>query len=105
MPMSDDERRRFRELEAEMAHEPRLARLARHLELASVYTAFRRIAAAWIAGGSLGLLLVVIGTVVHSTACLTAGVIVLVGTVLAVGVALIVVEVARNRRERRSNGR
>lgn len=52
-----------------MAQQPRLVRLARQLESASVYAAFRRIAALWVAGGSLGLFLVIIGTMVHSTAC------------------------------------
>jgi DUF3040 family protein len=102
MPMSDDERRRLQELEAEMIRERRLVRLARELESATVYTGFRRIATWWIAGGSVGLILVIVGAVVQSTSLLTAAVVVLTGTVITVGVASIVVEVAGYRRDLRS---
>lgn len=48
----------------------------------------------WVAGGSIGLILVVAGAVVHSTALLAAAVVILAGTLLLVGVASIAVEVA-----------
>ncbi len=103
MSMSDDERRRLRELEAEIAQQRRLVRLARQLESANVYTGFRRITMLWIAGGSVGLVLVIAGAAVPSTALLTAAVVILTATVLTVGVASIVIEVAGHRREQRSN--
>jgi len=99
--MSEDERRRLQELEAEMMQERRLVGLARQLESATTYTGFRRVATLWTAGG--GLILVIVGAVVQSTALLTAAVVVLTGTVITVGVASIMVEVAGIRREPRSN--
>ncbi len=101
--MSDDERRRLQELEAEMMQERRLVSLARQLESATTYTGFRRVATLWTAGGGVGLILVIVGAVVQSTALLTAAVVVLTGTVITVGVASIMVEVAGIRREPRSN--
>jgi len=53
--MSDDERRRLQELEAEMMQERRLVGLARQLESATTYTGFRRVATLWTAGGGVGL--------------------------------------------------
>jgi Co/Zn/Cd efflux system component len=102
MAMSDDERRQLRELEAEVAQQRRLVKLARQLGSASVYTGLRRITVLWIAGGSIGLILVVAGAVVHSNAMLIAAVVVLAGTLILVGVASLVVEVAGYRREHRS---
>jgi hypothetical protein len=102
MAMSDDELRRLRELEAEVAQERRLVRLARQLGSASVYTGLRRITMLWIAGGSIGLGLVVAGAVVHNNAVLAAAVVILAGTLILVGVASILVEVTGYRREHRS---
>lgn len=101
MAMSDDERRQLRELEADVAQQRRLVKLARQLGSASVYTGLRRITVLWIAGGSLGLALVVAGAVAHSNAVLLAAVVVLAGTLILVGVASLVVEVAGYRREHR----
>jgi hypothetical protein len=105
MAMSDDERRRLRALEAEISQQRRLVRLARQLESAHLYTGFQRIARLWIAGGSVGLFLVVVGALVSSTGLLTVAVIILTGTVITVGVASIVVEVSGYRREQRDVGR
>jgi hypothetical protein len=101
MAMPDDERRQLQELEAEAAQQRRLVRLARQLESASVYTGLRRITVLWPVGGSIGLLLLAAGAVVHSNAVLTAAVVILAGTLLVVGIASLVVEVAGFRREHR----
>jgi Protein of unknown function (DUF3040) len=104
MPMSDDERRRMHELEAELAEQRRLVSLAHRLGSASVDTGLRRVTALWIAGGSIGLILVVAGAVVHSTAVLAAAVVILAGTLILVGVASLVVEAAGYRREHGPGG-
>jgi hypothetical protein len=54
----------------------------------------------WGVGGSLGLILVVVGAVVHGTAAEAAGVVILTVTLLVVGVALIAVQVYGDLRER-----
>jgi hypothetical protein len=100
--LRDVARRQLRELEADAAQERRLVKLARQLGSASVYTGLRRITMLWIAGGSIGLILVVAGAVVHSTAVLTAAVVILAGTLILVGVASLLVEAAGYRREHRS---
>ena len=64
------ERRRLQELEAEMTQERRLVGLARQLESATTYIGFRRVATLWTAGGGVGLILVIVGAVVQSTALL-----------------------------------
>jgi Protein of unknown function (DUF3040) len=101
MPMSDDERRRLRELEDEVAQQRRLVNLAHRLGSASVDTGLRRVTMLWIAGGSIGLILVVTGAVAHSTAVLAAAVVILAGTLILVGVTSLVVEVGGYRREHR----
>jgi hypothetical protein len=63
----------------------------------------RRLATATIAAGALGLILLVVGAVLHN-ALFIAGVGVLAGTQVLVGVAAIVVEVRAYRREQRSVG-
>ena len=104
MPMSDDEQRRLRELEAELAEQRRLVRLAHRLGSASVDTGLRRVTVLWIAGGSIGLILVVVGAVMHSTAVLAAAVVILAATLILVGVTSLMVEVAGYRREHGSDG-
>jgi len=104
MPMSDDEQRRLRELEAELAEQRRLVGLAHRLGSASVDTGLRRVTVLWIAGGSIGLSLVVAGAVVHSNTVLAAAVVILAGTLILVGVTSLVVEAAGYRREHRPGG-
>jgi len=48
MPMSEDERRRLSELEAELAKQRRLAGLSHRLGSASVDTGLRRVTVLWI---------------------------------------------------------
>jgi hypothetical protein len=109
MPMSDYEQRRWRELEAQLAQERRLVALSRRLS--SMRTEPRppgpprtraRIPARtyflWGLGGSIGLILVVLGGVTHNALINTAGVVVLTGSLVLVGVALIAVGLARSRR-------
>jgi hypothetical protein len=106
MPMSDDERRRLQELEAELAEQRRMVTLAHRLGSANVDTGLRRVTVLWIAGGSTGLILVVAGAVAHSSAVLTAAVVILAVTLIAAGVASLAVELAGFRREHpRGNGR
>ena len=110
MPMSEYEERRWRELEAQLAQERRLVALARRL--GSVRTepphpARSRTRARipsrtyflWALGGSLGLILILLGGVTHNSLVDTAGVIVLTGSLVLVGVALIAVGLTRSRRE------
>lgn len=101
MPMSENERRRLSELEAQLAQQRRLVHLAHRLKSASLDTGLRRITVLWVAGGSLGLILVIVSAVVPSTALTAAGVVILIATLLLVGVASIVVEVRGQRREHR----
>jgi hypothetical protein len=112
MPMSEYEERRWRELEAQLAQERRLVALARRV--GSVRTEPRHPAAPrprtraripsrtyflWALGGSLGLILVLLGGVTHNALINTAGIIVLTGSLVLVGVALIAVGLTRSRRE------
>jgi Protein of unknown function (DUF3040) len=110
MPMSEYEQRRWRELEAQLAQERRLVALARRL--GAVRTEPRhpepartrarippRTYALWGFGGTIGLVLVLLGAVTHNAMINTAGVVVLTGSLVLVGVALIAVGLTRSRRE------
>ena len=108
MPMSEYEERRWRELEAQLAQERRLVALARRV--GSVRTEPRhqprtraripsRTYFLWALGGSIGLVLVLLGGVTHNALVNTAGIIVLTGSLVLVGVALIAVGLTRSRRE------
>lgn len=98
MPMSDGERQQLLEIESHLRQEPGLVKLSRQLGAANVYTALRRLVVLTAAGGALGLILLVVGIVAHN-ALFVAGVGILAGTQIAVGVAAIVVEVRAYRRE------
>ena len=108
--MSEYEQRRWRELEAQLLQERRLVALARRL--GSVRTEPRppepartrvkippRTYALWGFGGTIGLILVLLGAVTHNAMVNTAGVVVLTGSLVLVGVALIAVGLTRSRRE------
>ena len=110
MPMSEYEQRRWRELEAQLAQERRLVALARRLgsvrtepqHPAPTRTRARlpsRTYILWGLGGSIGLILVLLGGVTHDAMINTAGVVVLTGSLVLVGVALIAVGLTRSRRE------
>jgi Protein of unknown function (DUF3040) len=101
MAMSEDERRQLRETEAELAQQRRLVNLASHLKSASVDTGLKRITVLWVAGGSLGLILVIVSAVLHNIALGAADVGILAGTLILAGVASLVVEVRGQRREQR----
>lgn len=100
MPMSDEERQQLLEIESHLREEPGLAKLSRQLSAANVYTALRRLWVLTAAGGALGLILLVVGIVLHN-ALFAVGVGILAGTQVVVGVAAIVVEVRAYRREQR----
>ena len=103
MPMSGDEWRRLRELEAQLAGHRRLAALARRVESASADTGPRQISVFWgVAGAIAGFALVTVSAVAHSNVLVAAGVIVLAATLVVVGAVSLVVEAAGYRRERRS---
>ena len=99
--MSEDERRQLREAEAELAQQRRLVDLASRLKSAGVDTGLKRIIVLWVIGGSLGLILVIVSAVVHSTVLGTVAVGILAGTLILAGVASLVVEVRGQRREQR----
>ena len=110
MPMSEYEQRRWRELEAQLAQERRLVALARRLgsvrtephQPVPTRTRARipsRTYILWGLGGSIGLILVLLGGVTHDAMINTAGVVVLTGSLVLVGVALIAVGLTRSRRE------
>lgn len=107
MPMSEDERWKLRELEAQLASHRRLVALTRRLESASVDTGQRRISVLWlVAGDVLGLTLVVAGAVAPNSALLAAGVVILAATLMVVGAASLVVEATGYpRAERSAHGR
>lgn len=98
MPMSDDERQQLLEIETRLRQEPGLVKLSRQLGAANVYTALRRLAVLTTAGGAVGLALLVAGIAAHD-ALFAAGVGLLAGTQIVVGVGAIVVEVRAYRRE------
>ena len=100
MPMSEDERRQLREVETELADQRQLAKLARRLGEASVDKGMGRAIVLWAVGGSLGLILVVVGAVGHNAAAEAAGVVILTVTLLVVGIALIAVQIYGDLRER-----
>jgi hypothetical protein len=66
--------------------------VSRQLGAANVYTALRRLAVLTAAGGTLALILLIVGAVLHN-ALFVAGVGVRAGTQVLVGVAAIAVEV------------
>lgn len=96
MTMSDDERRRWAELEAELSRQHRLAALTRRLG----DMPWPLIILWWAIGGILGLALVVSGAVVHSSGVVAAGAISLTATVVPTGIALIATGLNDYRRQR-----
>jgi hypothetical protein len=101
MPMSEDERRQLREVEAELADQRQLTKLARRIGQASVDKGMGRTIVLWGIGGSLGLTGFVVGAVLHATTAEVAGVVILIVTLLIVGIALIAVQIYGDLRERR----
>jgi hypothetical protein len=101
MPMSDDELRTLRELEAELAEQPRMVSLTHRLQSANVDTGLRRVTMLWIAGGSTGLILFLAGALAHSAAVLGAAVVVLAVTLILAGFGSLAVEANGYRREHR----
>ena len=110
MPMSEYEERRWRELEAQLAQERRLVALARRVGSVRTEPPHQsrprtraripsRTYFLWALGGSIGLILVLLGGVTHNALVNTAGIIVLTGSLVLVGVALIAVGLTRSRRE------
>jgi hypothetical protein len=104
MPMSDEERRQLLEIESHLRQEPVLVKLARQLSAANVYNSLRRLTVLTAGGATIGLILLVVGAVLHSSVWV-AGVGVLAATQVIVGVAAIVMEVRAYRREQRSDPR
>lgn len=93
MPMSEDERRELRALAAQLVGQRRLVVLSRRLGTASVDNGLCRVKVLWLAGGGLGLGLVVAGAVTANTAVLAAAVAVLAATLVLVGVSSVIVEI------------
>ena len=83
--MSDSERRRWTDVEAELSRERRLAALSRRLGV----TPSPWLILCWAIAATLGLALVLPGIVVHSVSMLTAGAVILATTCELSGVALI----------------
>jgi len=104
MPMSDEELRALRELERELAEQRRMVSLSQRLSSANVDTGLSRIVALWIAGGSTGFLLVIVGAVARSAAVLGAAVIVLAATLILAGLASVAVEANGCRHDNRPGG-
>ena len=100
MTMSDDERRRWAELEAELSKQHRLAALTRRLG----DMPWPVIILWWAIGGTLGLALVVSGAVMHRSGLVAAGAVSLSATVVPTGIALIVTGLNDYRRQRRWQG-
>lgn len=101
MPISESEQRQLRQLEAQLAHERQLVRLARRLGTAGADIGVRRTALLAGAGGCTGLLLAIAGAVVHTAVLGTIGVGVLTATVVLSGLALITLGVRGYRRDQR----
>lgn len=101
MPISESEQRQLRQLEAQLVHERRLARLARRLGTAGTDIGVRRTAILAGAGGCAGLLLAIAGAVVHAAVLDTIGMAVLMTTVVLAGLALIVLGISGYRRDQR----
>jgi hypothetical protein len=97
MNMSDYERLRGKELEAELARERRLRAPARRLGVMPS----PRVIVWWATSGVVGLALVLAGSVVGIGALLVAGVVILAATLVLIGTALIAASVTDIRRRRR----
>lgn len=105
MPLSASEQRRWRELEAQLAKDRRLARVSRRLTAESRGGVPRWTSVVWVAGGGLGLLAAILGAVLRSKVLDTAGLAVLTGTILLTGGVLVVTGVRGCWRQRRSRPR
>ena len=105
MPLSASEHRRWRELEAQLARDRRLARVSRRLTAGSRVRVPRWTSAVWVAGGGLGLLAAIMGAILRSKILDTAGLAVLTGTTLLTGGVLIVAGVRGCWWQRRSRPR
>jgi Protein of unknown function (DUF3040) len=101
MPMSGDEWRQLRELEAQLAGHRRLAALVRRLE--SVGAGPRRISAFWgVAGAVIGFALVTVSVLAHSNVLVATGVVVLAAALVVAGAVSLVVEMTGHRRSAHS---
>ena len=105
MPLSSSEQRRWRELEAQLAKDRRLARVSRRLTAGYRGGVPRWTSAVWVAGGGLGLLAAILGASLHSRPLDIAGLAVLTATTVLTGGVLIVAGVRGRWRHRRSRER
>jgi predicted phage tail protein len=101
MSLSDDENRRWKELEAELGQERRLVVLARRLRIMPSPW----VMLGWAAGAALGFALYIAGAVTHTGGAVIAGVAILAVTLVLAGIALIATGVNDVRRQRRLYGR
>lgn len=101
MSMSESERQQLHELEAELAADRRLVRLARRLPGVGSNTRLRQVVLLGAIGAAIGAFLVLIGAGSQSEAVSYFGLCLLAGTVVLAGLTLLVVAVARHRRQQR----
>ena len=97
--MSDEEQRRWSELEAELSKQHRLVTLSRRIGVMPSPL----IILWWAIGGTLGLAVIVSGAVVHNSDVLAAGVDSLTVIVVLTGIALILTGLSSARRQQRNS--
>ena len=102
MPLSESEQRRWLELEAQLSRDRRLTRVSRRLMAGPGPGVPRWTSAVWVAGGGLGLLVAILGAVLHSAVLDTTGIAVLTATTLLTGGVLIVTGIRGCLLQRRS---
>jgi hypothetical protein len=90
--LSDDEHDRWRHIEAELAGERRLVGLSRRLATSGPGLPVRT-CLCWLLGGLTGMIALIAGNVTHTSGLVTAGVGVLIATVVVSGALLIVIGV------------
>jgi Protein of unknown function (DUF3040) len=97
--LSDEELRQWRELEAELAKEPRLVRLANRLANTNPNALMPRTAwLLWISGTSVGLIIVVAGWIANDSSVGMAGAGILILTVVLAGMATLMIGISGIRR-------
>lgn len=101
MSMSESERQQLHALERELAADRRLVRLARRLPAVGTNTRVHRVVLLGAIGAAIGAFLILIGTGSQSETVSYLGLCILAGTMVAAGLTLLVVAVARHRRQQR----
>jgi hypothetical protein len=97
--LSEDELRRWQDIEAELAREQRLVRLAKRLADRSTNSFIPRAAwLLWVTGSTVGLIIAIVGWATNDSSVGMAGIGILVLTVILAGMALMMIGITGMRR-------